>query len=111
MHGEQLPVLLARTKGLTKGQATVRHALKNAMVPILPTIISLFIGILTGAMIIEQIFAVNGIGQLYLKALTLRDYDVFIATGMFYTIIGLAGTIVVDLSYGFLDPRIRMGER
>lgn len=104
-------MLLARTKGLTKGQATVRHALKNAMVPILPTIISLFIGILTGAMIIEQIFAVNGIGQLYLKALTLRDYDVFIATGMFYTIIGLAGTIVVDLSYGFLDPRIRMGER
>lgn len=104
-------MLLARTKGLTKGQATVRHALKNAMVPILPTIISLFIGILSGAMIIEQIFAVNGIGQLYLKALALRDYDVFIATGMFYTIIGLAGTIVVDLSYGFLDPRIRMGER
>ena len=104
-------MLLARTKGLTKGQATVRHALKNAMVPILPTIISLFIGILSGAMIIEQIFAINGIGQLYLKALTLRDYDVFIATGMFYTIIGLSGTIIVDLSYGFLDPRIRMGER
>lgn len=104
-------MLLARTKGLTKGQATVRHALKNAMVPILPTIISLFVSILTGAMIIEQIFAINGVGQLYLRALTLRDYDVFIATGMFYTIVGLSGTIIVDLSYGFLDPRIRMGER
>ena len=56
-------MLLARTKGLTRRQATVRHALKNAMVPILPTIISLFIGIMSGAMIIEQIFAVNGIGQ------------------------------------------------
>ena len=72
-------MLLARTKGLTRRQATVRHALKNAMVPILPSIISLFIGIMSGAMIIEQIFAVNGIGQLYLKSITFLDYDVFIA--------------------------------
>lgn len=104
-------MLLARAKGLTRRQATVRHALKNAMVPILPMIISLFISILSGAMIIESIFAVNGIGQLYLKAITLRDYEVFMACGMFYTIIGLAGSIVIDLSYGFLDPRIRMGEK
>lgn len=104
-------MLLARTKGLTKRQATIRHALKNAMVPILPVIISLFIGILSGAMIIEQIFAVNGIGQLFLKSITFLDYDVFIATGMFYTIISLGGTIIVDLSYGFLDPRIRMGAK
>lgn len=104
-------MLLARTKGLTKRQATIRHALKNAMVPILPSIISLFIGIMSGAMIIEKIFAVNGIGQLYLKSISFLDYDVFIATSMFYTIISLAGTIVVDLSYGFLDPRIRMGAK
>ena len=104
-------MLLARTKGLTKGQATVRHALKNAMVPILPTIISLFVGILSGAMILAPIFAINGVGQLYLQSLNLLDYDVVLGTGMFYTIVGLAGTIVVDLSYGFLDPRIRMGER
>ncbi len=104
-------MLLARTKGLTKGQATLRHALKNAMVPILPTIISLFINIMSGAMIIEQIFAVNGIGQLYLKSIGLLDYDVFMATSMFYTIISLGGTIIVDLSYGFLDPRIRMGAK
>lgn len=104
-------MLLARTKGLTRGQATMRHALKNAMVPILPTIISLFINIMSGAMIIEQIFAVNGIGQLYLKSIMLLDYDVFMATSMFYTIISLGGTIIVDLSYGFLDPRIRMGAK
>lgn len=102
-------MLLARAKGLSRGQATWRHALKNAMVPILPTIISLFISIMSGAMIIERIFAVNGIGQLYLRSITLLDYDVFMATSMFYTIISLGGAIVVDLSYGFLDPRIRMG--
>lgn len=56
-------MLLARTKGLTKGQATVRHALKNAMVPILPMIISSFIGILGGSMIIEQIFAIPGVDR------------------------------------------------
>ncbi|WP_312104300.1 ABC transporter permease [Lachnoclostridium sp.] len=104
-------MLLARTKGLTKSQATVRHALKNAMVPILPTIISLFVGIISGAMVIENIFAINGIGQLTLKSIKLLDYDVFVACSMFYTIVGLGGQIIVDLSYGFLDPRIRMGAK
>lgn len=104
-------MLLARTKGLTKRQATMRHALKNAMVPILPTIVSYFVTILSGSMVIEQIFAINGLGQLLIKAINFRDYDVFMATSMFYTIIGLSGTILVDLSYGLLDPRIRIGEK
>ncbi len=104
-------MLLARTKGLTKSQATMRHALKNAMVPILPSIISEFIGVLGGSMIIEKIFAINGIGYLMVQSITLRDYDVFIATTMFYSLITLTSTIIVDLSYGFLDPRIRLGAR
>ena len=104
-------MLLARTKGLTKSQATVRHALKNAFVPILPGIIGSFIGILGGSMIIEQIFSIPGVGQLYLKAINLLDYDVFMVDTVFYTFVGLLGGIVVDISYGFIDPRIRMGER
>lgn len=104
-------MLLARTKGLNKTQATVRHALKNAMVPILPSIVASFLSVLGGSMIIEKIFAVNGIGGLMISAINSRDYDVFVATTMFYTIIGLLANIVVDLSYGFLDPRIRIGER
>ncbi len=104
-------MLLARTKGLTKAQATARHALKNAMVPILPMIISMFISIIGGSMIIEQIFAVNGIGTLLIRSIGMLDYDVFVATSMFYTAIGLGANLIVDLSYGFLDPRIRMGEK
>ena len=104
-------MLLARTKGLTRAQATIRHAMKTAMVPVLPTIISLFLSILGGSMIIEKIFAINGIGQLYIQSVQMLDYDVFIGTSMFYTIISLASTIVIDLSYGFLDPRIRMGAK
>lgn len=104
-------MLLARTKGLTRGQATVRHALKNAMVPILPMIISSFIGILGGSMIIEQIFSIPGVGQLYIQSINLLDYDVFMMDTVFYSFVGLLGGIVTDISYGFIDPRIRMGEK
>lgn len=104
-------MLLARTKGLTRGQATVRHALRNAMVPILPMIISSFISILGGSMIIEQIFSIPGVGKLYIQSIQLLDYDVFMMDTVFYTFVGLLAGIVVDISYGFIDPRIRMGER
>ncbi len=104
-------MLLARTKGLTRAQATRRHALKNAMVPVLPSILSEFIGLLSGSLIIEQIFSIPGVGQLYIKSLNLFDYDVFMIDCVFYTLIGLLAGIVLDLSYGFIDPRIRMGER
>lgn len=103
-------MLLARTKGLTRAQATSRHALKNAMVPILPMIISTFIGVLAGSFVIEQIFSIPGVGALYLKSINLFDYDVFMVDMVFYTFISLLAGIVVDISYGFIDPRIRMGE-
>ena len=104
-------MLLARTKGLTRAQATSRHALKNAMVPILPSIIASFVGILGGSFIIEQIFAIPGVGNLYMNSVFQRDYDVFMIDTIFYTLIGLLSGILVDISYGFIDPRIRMGEK
>ncbi len=104
-------MLLARTKGLTRAQATSRHALKNAMVPILPSIISMFVGILGGSFVIESIFSVPGVGSLYIQSIMQRDFDVFMIDTIFYTLIGLLAGILVDISYGFIDPRIRMGER
>ena len=104
-------MLLARAKGLTRAQATTRHAMKNAMVPILPMILSLFIGILGGSFVIEQIFSIPGVGALYVKSIKLFDYDVFMIDTIFYVLVGLVAGIITDLSYGFIDPRIRMGER
>ncbi len=104
-------LLLARTKGLTRSQAIVRHALRNAMVPILPMILGEFIGILGGSMIIENIFSIPGVGNLYVNAISVRDYNFFMFLTFFYTLIGLVAGLVVDLSYGFIDPRIKMGER
>ncbi len=104
-------MLLARTKGLTKAQATVRHALRNCAVVIVPSIFGEFIGILGGAIIIEKIFAVPGVGGLTLNAITGLDYNIFMLSTCFYTAVGLLAGIVVDISYGFIDPRIRMGSR
>ena len=104
-------MLLARTKGLTRGQATVRHALRNSMVPIFPMILGEFIGIIGGSLIVEQIFGVPGVGGLYLDSINSRDYNFYLLLNSFYTLVGLASGIVVDLSYGFVDPRIRMGEK
>ena len=104
-------LLLARTKGLTRAQTTVRHALRNAMVPIFPSIISEFIAVLGGSLIIESIFVVPGVGPLYVSSITALDYNFFILLSAFYTLIGLVAGIVVDLSYGIIDPRIRMGSK
>ena len=104
-------MLLARTKGLTKTQATVRHAMKNCMVVVLPSIFGEFVGILGGSLIIEKIFSVPGVGQLYLNSINGRDYPMFTMLVVFYTSVGLLASIVVDISYGFIDPRIRMGSK
>ena len=104
-------MLLARTKGLTKAQATVRHAMKNCMVVVVPAIFGEFVGILGGSLIIEKIFAIPGVGGLSLNAINARDYPIFVMVTCFYTLIGLAASLVVDVSYGFIDPRIRMGSK
>ncbi|MDO4377998.1 MAG: ABC transporter permease [Erysipelotrichia bacterium] len=106
-------MLLARTKGLTKGQATVRHAMRNAMVPIFPMILGEFISIMSGSLIIEQMFSIPGVGKLYVSSIqaTPPDYNFFMLLSGFYTLIGLVAGIVIDISYSIIDPRIRMGAK
>ncbi len=104
-------MLLARTKGLTKAQATTRHALRNAMVPIFPSIIGEFIAVLSGSLVIERIFQIPGVGGLYLAAINSQDYDFFMMLSAFYLAVGLMASLVIDLSYGIIDPRIRMGAK
>lgn len=107
-------MLLARTKGLTKAQATLRHAMRNAMVVIFPMILGEFIGILSGSLIIEKMFGIPGVGKLYISSVQAQpapDYNIFMLLGTFYTFIGLAAGIISDISYGIIDPRIRMGAR
>ncbi len=102
-------MLLARTKGLTKTQAIFRHALRNCAVVIVPSIMGEFISILSGSLVIEKFFGIPGVGQLYLESIQTLDYNFFMMLSSFYTFVGLAAGIVVDISYGLIDPRIRMG--
>ena len=104
-------MLLARTKGLTKSQAIYRHALRNSMVVIFPSILSEFVGVLSGSLIIESMFGINGVGGLYLNSINWQDYDFFMLLSGFYTLVSLTAGIVIDISYGFIDPRIRMGAK
>lgn len=104
-------MLLARTKGLTKRQAIYRHAMRNSMVVIFPSILSEFISVLSGSLIIERMFSINGVGGLYLNTITFQDYDFFMLLSGFYTLVSLTAGIVIDISYGFIDPRIRMGAK
>ena len=107
-------MLLCRTKGLNRRQSTIRHGIRNALVPIAPGLIGGLVGILTGAIVTEQIFAIHGIGTLFLEAFTATsgvrpDYPIIMALNMFYTVVGLTAVLVIDLTYGIIDPRIRMG--
>ena len=85
--------------------------MRNAMVVIFPSILSEFIAVLSGSLIIESMFSVPGVGRLYLNSITFQDYDFFMLLSGFYTLVGLVAGIVVDISYGFIDPRIRMGAK
>lgn len=104
-------LLLARTKGLTRRQAILRHALRNAMVPIVPSILAEFIGVLSGSMILENLYGIPGIGSLFVTALNLKDYNVLLVDMAIFTTIALLAGVVLDISYGFIDPRIRMGAK
>lgn len=102
-------MLLARTKGLTEGQATLRHGIRNSLVPMMNIIIPMFTTIMGGSLVIETIFAIPGMGGLMVKSINSSDHQVTLATLMFYSMISLVTILIVDLSYGIVDPRIRMG--
>ena len=104
-------MLLAQAKGLTKRQATYRHALKNALVPFMPSIFIGIIGIISGGIITETLFRVDGTGRIYLQAFNAvpHDYPMLMLIAKFSQFITLFSAIIGDLSYTLFDPRMRVG--
>ncbi len=102
-------IVFAKSLGVSKRKLVYGYALKSAMVPLLPQLVSMMVGIFSGSFIVEQIFSVPGIGKLMIQSINKLDYDVFIACSMFYAFIGLLSGIVTDVTYHLIDPRIRMG--
>ncbi|NBT56150.1 MAG: ABC transporter permease, partial [Betaproteobacteria bacterium] len=97
----------ARAKGLTEAEVLVRHALRNAAVPIL-TIIGIGIGLLIGgAVVTESVFAIPGLGRLTVEAVLSRDFPVIQALIVLFSVAYVMVNLLVDIGYAFLDPRIR----
>jgi len=97
----------ARAKGLSEHIVMLRHALKNALIPVTTVLGPIFAVIITGSMIVEQIFAIPGIGKYFVTSVTNRDYPVVMGITLFFGVIIVIANLVVDITYGFLDPRIR----
>lgn len=100
----------ARAKGLKEKVVIYSHAFRNALLPITTLIIGWFIGIFGGSLMIENIFALNGIGRTYNVALTAHDNEIILGLQMFYIIVSLFGNLLVDVVYGLVDPRVRVNK-
>ena len=104
-------MLLARTKGLSTRQAITRHAFRNSMVPLANIIIPMFTNIMGGSLVVEKIFAIPGVGGMLVKSINSNDHWLTIAILLFYSVISLITILLVDISYGLIDPRIRLGDK
>ena len=100
----------ARAKGLREKVVVYSHAWRNALLPVITVLIGWFISIFSGSLIIEQMFALNGMGQLYYQGLMNNDFELALAIQMFYVLIALVGQLITDLSYGIVDPRVRVNK-
>ncbi len=98
----------AKAKGLSRGVITVKHAIRNALLPVVTYMGPLTAGILTGSFVIERIFGIPGLGAHFVTSITNRDYTVIMGVTVFYSIILLASILLVDIAYGIIDPRIKL---
>lgn len=100
----------ARAKGLKEKVVIYSHAWRNALIPIVSLVIGWFLGIFGGSLVIESMFALNGMGKLMIQALRSADYDLVLFMQLFYVAMSLLGNLVVDLVYGLVDPRVRVNK-
>lgn len=100
-------VRTARAKGLTESRIILRHALKNALTPVVSIVGPLTAGLVTGSFVVETIFSLPGMGKHFVTAVTNRDYPLIMGVTLVYTTLIILANLVVDLLYVVLDPRVR----
>jgi len=101
-------ILFAQSRGLGSFQVIVRHALRNALVPLVTIVAPMVVILMTGSLVVEQIFSVPGVGQLLTKAVQVNDYSVTTALAFIFSAGYIALMLVVDILYGIIDPRVRL---
>lgn len=103
-------MLLAESKGLSGPTLIIRHALRNALIPIITVLAPLIVDLMTGSLVVEKIFAIPGVGSLLVSAIQSNDYNVVIALSFIYSALYIVIMLVVDILYGIIDPRIRLAK-
>ena len=104
-------MLLAESKGITGRTLIMRHALRNALIPIITVLAPLIVDLMIGSLVIEKIFSIPGIGSLMVAAIQSNDYNVTIALAFIYSIMYIVLMLTVDILYGIIDPRIRLTKK
>ncbi|SHK38853.1 oligopeptide transport system permease protein [Anaerocolumna jejuensis DSM 15929] len=101
-------MLLAESKGINSFRLIFRHALRNALIPIITVLAPLVVGLMTGSLVIEKLFSIPGIGSLLVSAIQSNDYNVVVALTFIYSLMYIGIMLIVDILYGVIDPRIRL---
>ena len=100
-------VRTARAKGLKESAVIAKHALANSLIPVLTVMGPLIAALLTGSFVVEYVFAIPGMGRFFITAVTDRDYPLIMGVTLVYTAILVGANFLVDILYGYVDPRIR----
>jgi oligopeptide transport system permease protein len=101
-------ITLAKAKGLSGLAVIVRHVLRNSMIPLVTVMAPLTVYIITGSLVIEQIFAVPGIGDQFVDSIVVSDYSMILGTTLFFSVMFIIALLIQDILYGIIDPRIRV---
>lgn len=98
----------ARAKGISENKVIFKHALKNALIPVITYLGPMIAALLTGSFVIEKIFAIPGIGKHFVESVGNRDYTVILGITIFYSLFLVVMVLIVDILYGIIDPRIKV---
>ncbi|USS90633.1 oligopeptide ABC transporter permease [Fructilactobacillus carniphilus] len=101
---------LAKAKGDTSRQVIIKHAIRNSLIPIITVIGPMAVSIMTGSMVVESIFSIPGIGNQFVQSILTNDYPTIMGLTIFYSVLMVSIILIVDILYGIIDPRIRLGK-
>lgn len=101
-------VELAKAKGLSKWEVAFKHGIRNALIPLITLLGPMAVALMTGSMVVENIFAIPGIGEQFVKSILTNDYPTIMGVTMLYSLLLVSVILLVDILYGIIDPRIRV---
>ncbi|HLR66891.1 oligopeptide ABC transporter permease [Virgibacillus alimentarius] len=101
-------ITLAKAKGNSGMEVSFKHAIRNALIPLITVLGPMAVALMTGSMVVEQIFAIPGIGEQFVKSIQTNDFPIIMGTTIFFAFLLMVIILIIDILYGIIDPRIRL---